>query len=968
MSTDRWAAIERIFHEALEQAPEARAAFLDDSCGGDDELRREVEALLKETTNTGFLEQPAIRIAADLAKESGSTNLTGQRIGVYQFQGLLGRGGMGEVYRARDTRLDRDVAVKVLPRAVTADADRLARFEREARVLASLNHPHIGMIHGLEESSGVRALVLELIEGDTLADRIARGPIPVKQALAWARQIADALDAAHEKGIVHRDLKPANVKITPNDVVKVLDFGLARTYTDQSDQTRSPTITSDGGVILGTAAYMSPEQARGQAVGKRADIWAFGCVLYEMLTGRLAFDAASVSETLAAVLNNEPDWSAIPPRVPSSVTTLLQRCLEKDVKQRRRDIGDVRAEIDDILAQPISGSGRISTVRPAARRPPMTWWLLAAGAVALAALAGGLAGRRWTAVPPEAAPVAFSPFKQLTDFVGMEEMPAVSPNGNEVAFVFPENRRRQIWRRVLAEGAPLQITTDDIDHEHPRWDPESTKIVYYTSPAKEGESGYLWEISALGGTRPHRIAMAITGADISRDGKQLATFQRTGERNVVLAILNRQGETIRTHKVPSAIEFGPPRWAPDDQHIAFVANEGNINTALYTIPAAGGEPREVVRVPVMLGMAWLPDGSGLVYASSLGSTLLYPPVTNLFRISLDGRGNQEITRGDVSYAHPDVGRTGQIFASRVRRQSDIWGFPVAGSPADNVRRAVRVTQQTAHVQTPTVSPDGKELAYLSDVGGHANIWVKNADGTGTPRQITTEADPTIVIGIPLWSPAEKGHLVYITLQEKARSHLLIDPAVAGGSRKLTDGGTAAAWSADGRSLYYQKYSPGSGSCVYKTAVNGTAGEEKVRCGAALPMPSKDEKTLFFSPGGPEHANEIHRASPPAGESTRLIRYLPEQMPFYPTGSVLSPDNRWIATPIKDGHTTNIWIASTADGAKRQITDFGRRATLIARQVAWAPDGKFIYAAVAENDADIVLVPSPILPATDRPVR
>jgi eukaryotic-like serine/threonine-protein kinase len=254
MTAHRWSDVERIFHAALERPAEARSAFLIDSCGGDEELRREVQSLLDETSHTGFLERPALHVAAGMAQHSNAAiHLTGQRIGVYQIQALLGKGGMGEVYRARDTRLDRDVAIKVLPRAFTADPDRLARFEREARVLASLNHPHIGMIHGVEEGEGMRALVLELVEGDTLADRIARGPVPIKQALTWARQIADALDAAHEKGIVHRDLKPANVKITPNDVVKVLDFGLARTYTsgdDASDLTRSPTITSDGGVIL----------------------------------------------------------------------------------------------------------------------------------------------------------------------------------------------------------------------------------------------------------------------------------------------------------------------------------------------------------------------------------------------------------------------------------------------------------------------------------------------------------------------------------------------------------------------------------------------------------------------------------------------------------------------------------------------------------------------------------------------
>ena len=283
MTTDRWRTLERLYHAALERPAEERAAFLAEACE-DETLRREVLALLEQPSMPEFLGGPAIAVAAAMVDEVHVSQWIGRRIGVYHLQTLLGKGGMGEVYRARDTRLGRDVAVKVLPRAFTADPDRLARFEREARVLASLNHPHIGTIHGLEESEGVRALVLELVEGETLADRLHRGAVAIPDALAMARQIADALEAAHDKGIVHRDLKPSNIKITPDGVVKVLDFGLAKGGTEVSgyDLTQSPTISignTHDGVILGTAPYMSPEQARGQVVDKRTDIWAFGCVL-----------------------------------------------------------------------------------------------------------------------------------------------------------------------------------------------------------------------------------------------------------------------------------------------------------------------------------------------------------------------------------------------------------------------------------------------------------------------------------------------------------------------------------------------------------------------------------------------------------------------------------------------------------------------------------------------------------------
>ena len=320
MTPERWRQVEEMLHAALSRGESERVAFLGHACAGDVALRREVELLLAQQASMGgFLEDPAVATAAPMDSENGATMLTGRRLGAYQVHERIGVGGMGEVYRARDTKLGRDVAIKILPRHFTSDPDRLARFEREARVLASLNHPHIGAIYGVEDAEGVRALVLELVEGETLAERIQRGAAADSvRPSHHARQIAEALDAAHEKGIIHRDLKPANIKITPDGLVKVLDFGLAKAASGDAaptDLTQSPTITVGGtqeGVILGTPAYMSPEQARGQAVDKRTDIWAFGCVLYEMLTGRSPFARGTMTDTLAAVVEREPDWTALP--------------------------------------------------------------------------------------------------------------------------------------------------------------------------------------------------------------------------------------------------------------------------------------------------------------------------------------------------------------------------------------------------------------------------------------------------------------------------------------------------------------------------------------------------------------------------------------------------------------------------------------------------------------------------------
>ena len=357
MTPERWRQLTEIFHAALARDARDRTAFLADACAGDEGMRSEIESMLAQPgSSDGFLGGLAFA-ATSTPDGMGTPDLTNRSFGPYHIEARIGAGGMGEVYRARDTKLGRAVAIKFLPHVFTNDPERLARFEREARLLAALNHPHIGAIYGFEEADGVRGLVLELVPGETLAARLQRGSIPLIEALTIARQITDALDAAHEKGIVHRDLKPANIKITPDGTVKVLDFGLAKFEARgpddgrvrlQSEPSGTPAITIGGteaGRILGTAAYMSPEQARGESVDKRTDIWAFGCVFFEMLTGRAAFGGDTFSDTLVAILQGEPEWTALP-AIPGALRRLLQHCLEKDPRRRLRDIGDARFELD----------------------------------------------------------------------------------------------------------------------------------------------------------------------------------------------------------------------------------------------------------------------------------------------------------------------------------------------------------------------------------------------------------------------------------------------------------------------------------------------------------------------------------------------------------------------------------------------------------------------------------------------
>src|SRR6266849_4741744 len=629
---------------------------------------------------------------------------SGTKLGPYEIVAPLGAGGMGEVYRARDTKLGRDVALKLLPPLFTADADRVARFEREARLLASLNHPHIGAIYGFEDAGNVSALVLELVEGDTLADRVRRGPLPLLEALAVAQQIADALDAAHRAGIIHRDLKPSNIKITSDGVVKVLDFGLAKALAAEgsgSDLSKSPTMTAGGtivGVILGTAAYMSPEQARGQPVDKRTDIWAFGCVLFEMLTGSSAFVRETATDTIAAVVGAEPEWKWLPADTPASIRRLLTRCLQKDARRRLHDIADARIELEDAMATPAEAApGPTPRRRSHLALPALSLGI--ATALVLLWVARDRFGRSAARSSPPDIRVT-----RLTDLPGLEESPAISPDRRSLAFTAGVGGRRQVFMQLIAGGAPLQITRDTVDHEFPRWSPDSSSILYFSPAVSGAVQGSIWEIPTFGGV-PRRVVDSVGGADVSSTDARLALFR-----------LSKEGIQLVTSPIDGSrfdvvAEFAPatyylyPRWSPDGRWIAFQRGD-SIRFDIFVAPATGGEPRQVTHDNnTMSGFAWLPDSTGIVYSSSRGGTMPYLPTLGLWQGTLRDGSVRRITSGEASYMNPDISKSGAIVVCRMKLENDVWKFPVEGLHTENVRRAVRVTRQTGQVLTPTPSPD-----------------------------------------------------------------------------------------------------------------------------------------------------------------------------------------------------------------------------------------------------------------------
>ena len=820
----RWDTIERLYHAALTRPVEGRAAFLAEACGGDDELRREVESLLaQQISAAGVLTGGAVAAAAGLVSDVGRSALTGRRLGSYQILAPIGAGGMGEIYRARDMRLGREVAIKILPRAFTADADRLARFEREARVLASLNHPHIAAIYGVEDApteagSPVRALVLELVEGETLAERIGRskGGLPVKEALAMARQIADALDAAHEKGIVHRDLKPANIKVTPDGVVKVLDFGLAKAATSDGmtpDFTASPTVTVGGtrdGIILGTAAYMSPEQARGQAVDKRTDIWAFGCVVFEMLTGHIAFSGETISDTIGKILEREPDWRKLPATLPSGAGRLIKRCLEKDSKRRLRDIGDARTDIDDAL----SASDPVPVGAAHAGTSSLRLWPTLA--ICFLALSAGGITLSLVLLPgstsaPAVTPTAGTIATRLTSYGGRQDSGTISPDGRSFAFVSDHAGTPDIWLRQVSGGEPVRLTNDAVQESDLAFAPDGERI-YFSRP-EQGTSA-IWQIGTLGGQARKVIASGHSAAP-SPDGRVLAYIvpeQQPGNEALVVSALDGSEKRVLAQHIPWFPRVRPA-WASDGHRIAYIRAGLFAPANLFVVDRRDGRERQVTRFTragQTLGTpVWLPDDRHLVASYAAYSRTQSAPDLAVVDAE-DGSISRVTTTIDDGFTAPSLSADGsRLIATAGGQRREVWRVSLKSTDADaNGRTAVRLIDATQDPLWTFVTRDGRTLLFNSPASGSRNLWVMPLDGTATPRQITAVAGDAI--GHSSLSP--DGMRVAFVSFAGGASDIWTQSVDGSDLRQLTNDTAADSWpvwSPDGRSIVYTSASGGS---------------------------------------------------------------------------------------------------------------------------------------------------------------
>jgi serine/threonine-protein kinase len=883
---NQWPEADDLLQRALDLPREQRRAFVKEAAAGDAGLEHALNTILAEDDHgraDDFLDPRRVLsgplfddLFTDSDQPPGATLAEGQTLGPYRVDRRIGRGGMGEVYRARDVRLGRDVALKILPQHLARDLDRVARFEREARALASVSHPGIGAIFDVYEQPGTVALVLELVDGPTLADRVAAGALGVDTVIAIARQLVDALEAAHEAGIVHRDLKPANVKIAADGAVKVLDFGLARAVSDDEGVAAAaalPTITTIlyPGVVLGTAPYMSPEQARGHRVDHRADIWAFGCVLFEMLSGERAFTGDTTNDILAKVLERPPDLERLPPSTPQPLLRLIDRCLQKDARRRLGYIGDARHDLDEALADRVA---KPPPRRTASRLKPAR----IVGALAL--VVGALAlfsfvrlrpnpprSVRQLAVPVPAGQeivIGRVPSLELSrsgdvlvyrarengvirlfvrrlDELEAKAIPgtedgtghAVSPDGQWVAF----GRDGQLLKALLSGGSPVVLAEAQGGLEV-TW--ESNDSIIFSS----GQTQSLFRVSDSGGkpeplTRPDasRGERSHGSPTVSADGT--IAFTIASDDRSVVAVTDRSGREITI-----LTEGRQPRFLSDD--LIVFARQYGLWAARYDSRrrALSSDP-----VPVLDGIERSTLTAQLQYALAGDGTLLYVPDSgDSKRESLiwrDRQGKEESVeiegRGFVRFAlSPDATRLALAVSENEDR--DVWIF-------DRARKALsRLTFDRAAESAPVWSPDGASIAYRSDVDG-GGVMLQAADGSGTPRRLTRAAAGTY--HIPYAFTRDRKHVLFVEFRDYSDQNILMVSSDGAGRSESVLTGPAAetrpALSPDGRWMAYQSDESGRSEVYVRPWPDVSRAKWQVSTGGGTaPLWRRDGGELFFA--------------------------------------------------------------------------------------------------------------------------
>jgi eukaryotic-like serine/threonine-protein kinase len=742
--------------------------------------------------------------------------MIGNKLAHYEITSHLGTGGMGEVYQATDSKLGRSVAIKLLPEAFTHDAERAARFEREARVLASLNHSNIAAIFGLEESGDRKFLVMELVAGETLADRIKRGPIPVDESLGIAKQICEALEAAHEKGIIHRDLKPANVKITPKGKVKVLDFGLAKAYEAEASKTnlsQSPTLSmaaTNAGVILGTAAYMSPEQAKGRQVDQRTDIFSFGCVLFEMLTGRPAFEGEDVTDILSAVVRMEPDWTRLPAGVPPEIRKLLRLCLEKDVTKRRRDAGDVRIDIEQALTE---REAAMLAVTPT-RSTSLASVALAFAAIIIVALAiPALRHLREIPLPETRLEIVTPATSDPASF-------ALSLDGHQIVFVASGDGASRLWLRSLASTTAQPLAGTE-GAAFPFWSPDSRSIGFFADSKLKRLD--------IGGGAPQTLAAVTTsarGGTWNADGVILFSPITTSG---LFRVPASGGQAVAVTKLVQQTNHRLPFFLPDSRQFLFLAQGAPEATGIYLGSLDSAQTWRLAAAATAGGylssglLLWVRDDGTLV-AQRLDlerKALTGDPVTLADSVSAVSVSAADL----VAYRSGRANRGQLTWFDRTGKALGLAGDPNVNNGA-----------------SPELSPDGRRIAIDRTIQGNRDVWLMDLARGG----LTRFTFDTAVDGFPLWSP--DGSRIVFESTRKGSFDIWLKPSSGAGMEELLlatpNNEWPLSWAKDGRFLLY--YQDGGKTQADLWALPMTGDDRKPILVANTPF---DEFTGEFSPDG-----------------------------------------------------------------------------------------------------------------------
>jgi eukaryotic-like serine/threonine-protein kinase len=756
--SERWNEVEAILRAALTRSPHERTAFVCEVCAGDSELREEVESLLaREAATNEFLSRPAVAWMA--AEETAA--FIGREFGAYTIVDYLGSGGMGDVYRARDRELDRDVAIKILPPLFTKDTDRLVRFEREAKILAALNHQHIGAIYGLERVDGMPALVLELVEGPTLAERLLEGPLTVRNAVAIAIQIADALEVAHRQGIIHRDLKPANVKVT-SDFVKLLDFGLAKGVDHQDTGSASGTVaasptTSRPGAVMGTAAYMSPEQARGEPVDGRSDLFSFGAVLYEMVTGRPAFSGDTASVILRAILNDTPPSPrALDPRVPAALEHVVMRLLAKDRGARPQQASAVRSELQRLASELDGGSSH------GLRRWPRSG---AAAAVILVGIA------IWTARRPAPGALVEREYTQITHFADSVTSPAVSSDGRLLTFIRGASTFHgpgEIYVKALPDGEPTPLTSDGLAKMSPLFSPDNSTIAYTTVTTQ-----FAWDTWTVpvGGGEARRWVQNASGLSWLRDGR-LMFSEQTGGLHMKVTTADEQRHAARVLYSPAG-EYGMAHRSavsPSGSWALVAEMDNPVWQPCRLVPTTGQDVgRRVGPDGQCTDAAWSPDGEWMYFSSNSTGTF------HLWRQRFPNGLPEQLTYGPTEEQGiaPDPDGRSVLTAVGTRHQST-WVHDEGGERAISREGYAFVPTSPNGGTSQPLPGDGRSVFYLVRQGAArfsggedrvGELWATDLE-TGRHRSILQGRQ---VIGYDVSRDGRQ--LVFAELDERGTSHV-----------------------------------------------------------------------------------------------------------------------------------------------------------------------------------------------------